>query len=393
MEPAILQPVKTNQRTVIVDVLRGWAILGVVIGNYTDYADVGHPLTHTPNLVSTILTEINHYFFAAKSWTLLSVLFGYGFAILMNNVAAKGKNPVLFFCNRMFWLFVLAFINSAFWFGDILKDYAFLGLILLLFHGRSAKLSFRVAVVLLFIVPFVGAYVAQVMPYDYQKNFDPLLPLYYSHNWLDIFVMNLKGTYVTEMINPQYAIPVHITMFGCMLLGFAAQRIDFFNRLPEFKKQLKIAFWIFLSAAIIVNVVFLIADDMHAVFLKYIRIRNWAVLSTMLAILTAICWLYINGKLKSFFNGLQAMGKMTLTNYMSQGILAVFIFLNVGLGIFNTQPYWFYVLIAVLVFTIQIFISKWWLTHYNYGPMEWIWRQLSYGKQLPIKKQKEVGKD
>jgi uncharacterized protein len=388
MEPAIVQPVKTSQRTVIVDILRGWAILGVVIGNYTSFFDNGHPINHAPNIISTILTLTDRYFFAGKSWTLLSVLFGYGFAILMNNVAAKGKNPVLFFCNRMFWLFVLAFINSAFWFGDILKDYAFLGLILLLFHGRSAKLSFRVAIVLLLIAPFVSAYVAYAMPYDYKKSFYPLLSLYYSHNWVDIFKMNLKGTYLTEMINPQYAISVHIMMFACMLLGFTAQRIDFFNRLPEFKKQLKIAFWSFLAAAIILNIILITADNVQATFIKYIKLRNWSVLSTMLAILAGICWLYINGKLKHFFNGLQAMGKMTLTNYMTQGILATLIFLNVGLGIFNTQPYWFYILIAVLVFTIQIFISKWWLTRYNYGPMEWIWRQLSYGKRLPIKKQK-----
>lgn len=388
MEPATIQPVKTDQRTVIVDILRGWAILGVVIGNYTDYADRGRAVTHAPNLVSTILTYTEQYFFAAKSWTLLSVLFGYGFAILMNNVAAKGKNPVLFFCNRMFWLFVLAFINSAFWLGDILKDYAFLGLILLLFHGRSAKLTFRLAIVLLLIVPFIGAYIAYAIPYDFQKSFDPLLPIYYSHNWIDVFVMNLKGTYLTEIINPPYAISVHIIMFSCMLLGFAAQRIDFFNRLPEFKKQLIRLFWISLAAAIILNVALTTAINMQAGFLKYAKLRSWPVLSTMLAILAGICWLYINGKLKYIFNALQAMGKMTLTNYMSQSVLGTLIFLNVGLGIFNTQPYWFYVLVAVLVFIIQVFISKWWLTYYNYGPVEWVWRQLSYGKRLPIKKQK-----
>ncbi|MGY0036031.1 DUF418 domain-containing protein [Pedobacter sp. NJ-S-72] len=114
------------------------------------------------------------------------------------------------------------------------------------------------------------------------------------------------------------------------------------------------------------------------------------VLSTMICILCGICWLYVNGKMQRFFTGLQAMGKMTLTNYMMQSILATFIFLNVGLGIFNTMPYWFYIFIALLIFSIQIGFSKWWLIHYNYGPVEWIWRQLSYGKRLPIRKKDEA---
>ena len=93
--------------------------------------------------------------------------------------------------------------------------------------------------------------------------------------------------------------------------------------------------------------------------------------------------------MQRFFNSVQAMGKMTLTNYMMQSILAPFIFLNVGLGIFNTKPFWFYILVALLVFIIQIGLSKWWLSRYQFGPVEWIWRQLSYGKRFPIRKKND----
>jgi uncharacterized protein len=175
-------------------------------------------------------------------------------------------------------------------------------------------------------------------------------------------------------------------MFACMLLGFAAQRIDFFNRLPEFKKQLKYTFWISLAAAILINVIIMVVISYKWPVFKYFKPRYWAIFSTMIMILSGICLLYLNNKLKAVFRGFQAMGKMTLTNYITQNIIAVFIFLNVGLGVFNTQQYWVYILIATIVFVIQIPLSLWWLSRYNYGPIEWVWRQLSYGKRLHIKK-------
>jgi uncharacterized protein len=390
MQQETVQPIQNSKRTAIVDILRGWAILGVAIGNYSDYSFFGRPVKLPPNIASNILQGVHQAFFAAKSWTMLSVLFGYGFAIVMNNVAAKGKNPVAFFTRRMFWLLVIAFVNSAFWFGDILKDYAFMGLILLFFYKSSAKTTFRLGVFLLLILPFVTAWVAYALPYNYQaavRNY--YLPQLYSHNWIEMFKAQLKGTYYLQMISPSYAINVHIMIFACMLFGFAAQRTDIFNRLPELKKQLKTVFWISLAATVITNVGIGMLFMFKSPVLTYFKPFQWAVFSTMMMILSGICWLYTAGKLKRFFAGMQAMGKMTLTNYMVQNIVAVFIFLNVGFGVFNTMPYWFYFVTAVAIFTIQIFISKWWLTYYNYGPIEWVWRQLSYAKRLPIKKVRE----
>jgi uncharacterized protein len=386
MQQETILPIQATERTKIVDILRGWAILGVVLGNYGDYADIGKPFKHSPDTLSNIMGGINQFVFAAKSWTLLSVLFGYGFAIVMRNVAAKGKSPVKFFIIRMFWLFVIAFVNSAFWFGDILKDYAFLGLVLLFFYKASVKVTFRTGLFLLLIVPFVTAGVAHLFPPN-PKLGEDLIPMLYTHNWLMLFETHLKATYFFEVINPQYAISVHIMMLACMLFGFAAQQIDFFNRLPEFKKQITTAIWIGLTIAIIINAANIYANVHKLGILNFIRPRYWAVFATMIMIASGICCLYIGGKLKRFFDGLQAMGKMTLTNYMAQNILAWFIFLNPGLGIFNTKPYWLYFLIAIVVFAIQIPLSKLWLNYYNYGPVEWVWRQLSYGKRFPIKKQ------
>lgn len=381
------QPIQEDKRTAIVDILRGWALLGVVIGNYVDFRYIGlERFIMKKGLFSEIISYFNLYFFSAKSWTLLSVLFGYGFAVLINNVADKGKNPVYFFCWRMFLLFVFAFINSAFWLGDILKDYAFLGLLLLFFYKSSSKTILITCGILLLTVPFLTAYIhsiKQTLP-DVQST-AKYLKLFYSNNWLDVFQFNLLGTYYQEMINLGYAVTVHVVMFALMLLGFFAQKINFFNRLTEFKKLLKRTFLITLILAIIAGVLFEIAIKQKVTF-PYFHPVFWIIINTMLCISSGICLLYTNGKLKTIFSYFRVSGKMTLTNYLMQNILAAFLFSGIGFKIYNTLPYWFYFFLAVFVFIIQLFISKWWLSKYNYGPVEWLWRVLSYRKMFPFKK-------
>jgi uncharacterized protein len=384
----INQPIEDHKRTAIVDILRGWALLGVVIGNYVDYKFIGLPVdSNTKNIVTTILGNIHQYIFAAKSWTLLSVLFGYGFAVLIQNVAGKGKNPVGFFAWRMLILFALSFINSAIWLGDILKDYAFLGLVLLFFYKCSAKTILRTSLFLLLTIPFVSGYVntlEYIVPDVYS---DPkYLQMYHSGNWFDVFEYNLLGTYYGQILNLTYAITVHVMMFACMLLGFYAQKTAFFNRLPELKKTLKKAFFISLTIALLLISIFEIVFSKDLIFPTYFRPGYWLVLSTMICITSGICMLYSHNKLQNVFTYFRLSGKMTLTNYIVQNLLAFLIFSGVGLKLYDTLPYWSYFLLAIFVFIIQLFISKWWLSKFNYGPVEWLWRVLSYRTSFPFKK-------
>lgn len=380
-------PIEQSKRTAIVDILRGWALLGVAIGNYVDFLYIGVPHKINNSILSEILQTINRYFFAAKSWTLLTLLFGYGFAILINNVAAKGKNPITFFSWRMILLFVLAFINSSFWLGDILKDYAFLGLVLLLFYKCSAKTLSIICAILFVSIPFIMAYVNGFKIEHPEIATNPeYLKLYHSGNWLGFFRFNLLASFYEQIIVPGYAITAHIVMLACMLFGFLLQKLDFFNRLNELKKLLKYVFVTSLITAVVIAIVFNLAIIYKASFLKFFHPLYWLVLSTMIFIATGICLLYKNGKLKTVFIYFSAGGKMTLTNYMTQSVLAAFIFSGVGLNIGDTMPYWFYFSLAIFIFILQLFISKWWLSKYNYGPIEWLWRSASYRKIFPFKK-------
>jgi uncharacterized protein len=329
--------------------------------------------------------------FAAKSWTMLSFLFGYGFTVLLQNLKAKEISATPFFIRRMSWLLVLALINSAFFFGDILKDYAVMGMILLLMINFRPRVTFIISLIFIFIAPAIGAYISSL---GIRGGLDLMkgdMYLFESHNPLKVLWFGLLGTYKYEFLSPQYLVTVHFTMMGCFLIGVSAQKINFFNRLKENRKYVKRIFWFSLAAALLLVGLFLLTNAMKWTWMKYYSPQMLFILSEMIFIGSALCWLYIAGKLKRFFRSMQVIGRMTLTNYMTQNVLAVLLFSGFGFGlaIGGRIHFGYYLLFAFVIYVAQVYFSKWWLSRYKYGPIEWVWRQLSYGKRLPIRKIEE----
>jgi uncharacterized protein len=386
MKPTGIQPIQDKQRLVIIDILRGWALLGVVIMNYYDFYWQGKDFkNYHPGTFTVVLQYIYAYVFSAKSWTMLSFLFGYGFAVLMDNLKAKGRHPVAFFAGRMWWLLVLAFINSMMFGGDILRDYAVLGIVLLLFYKSSPKTTFYVAVALLLATPVISFYVLKIPRAQWNRDANELL--FNSHRLIDIIRYNLVGTYYSEVIGPFYAIVVHVVMLICFLLGFSAKHIRFFDDLGSHRKTLWRMWWITLVFALLTTVPPYINKHLAWPFSTHYNLAFFTVLSTMFWIMCSFCLLYLGGYWKLFFDGLKWVGKMTLTNYMTQNLLSMLIFSGVGLGISGTKPLYFYMVLAVSIYLVQVFFSRWWLRRYYYGPIEWVWRMLSYWKWLPLKRE------
>jgi len=319
-----IQPIAPSKRTAIVDMLRGWALLGVVLMNYSDYytsIDLD-PKIHL-SLAMQILKGFGFFIFSAKSWTMLSMLFGYGFAVLIRNVADKGINPVRFFTQRMFWLFVIAFINCCFWWGDILKDYAFMGLVMLFFYRLKPKQAFIFCIALFLLLPAISPLVNHIKS-NGDKQFHQLLPLYHSTGFINNVKFHLLGTWYYEVLSPHYAIDVHLIQLMLFMLGFAAQRISFLEYVHQNKKWVKRIFWSNLTGMIVVGGFMGAATKLKWKVLDHYNPGFWFITCSMLLITSALCWLYTNGKLKAFFRSMETIGRMTLTNYLVQNIIAFF---------------------------------------------------------------------
>ena len=384
MDRQNLEPIEQTNRLVIVDILRGWALIGVVLVNYflffylTPNADI--PQNDYASHISRLVTDI---FFTNKSRIMLNVLFGFGFATVINNVVQKGINPVSFFAKRMFWLFVIGIINTCFYYGDFLKDYSIVGLMMLLFYKADKKISLYVALFLMLIYPAAGDFfgnheIMQTKPTD--------LSLYQSHN---IFKVLSYGFFegIKELYSLGRLLGINLFVLSCFLVGQYFYRIDFFRKIISGEISAKKMFWTSLgttiSVAIITNVV---SKVFKITVLKHYDTTFWLEFGLMLVFVSAICWLYKKNKMKHLFASVQAVGKMTLSNYVMQNFISILLFSGFGFGFLGKVPLFAYITIALIIYFAQTFFSKWWLSKYNYGFVEWIWRQLTYMKKLPLKK-------
>ena len=170
-------------------------------------------------------------------------------------------------------------------------------------------------------------------------------------------------------------------MICCFLWGAYAHKTHFAESLAMSMSKVRRLFW-FSIPAFGISLGIAIAEQRVPVLLKYFNFFLVPYLCATIFFASGIMWLYGAGRLQSIFSSMQCYGRMTLTNYIVQNIIAFFAFSGVGLSIGNSRPYWFYFVLAILVYVIQIFISRYWLKRYKYGPVEWLWRRLGSRETL-----------
>jgi uncharacterized protein len=106
-----------------------------------------------------------------------------------------------------------------------------------------------------------------------------------------------------------------------------------------------------------------------------------------LAYTSLLCLHWVKKQGNSLFKYLAPMGRMALTNYILQTVFAISIYYGVGLGLGGSIGPAIFIPIGLCVYAVQIIYSTIWFNYFNYGPLEWIWRQLTYGKRLPLRRQ------
>jgi uncharacterized protein len=372
---------KSTGRIAIVDALRGWALLSVVLVNFSIFYTLGVttriPADDTVSRIAKLLTQV---FFQDKGWTLLAFLFGYGFSVLIERMK-QGAHPNWAFARRMFWLLAIAVVNCALYYGDVLKDYVLVGMIILMFHRVGARTAGYLSLACLLAFPALIAWSRHLQLESLVSQ--PDLALYQSSQLLDVLTYGLVSG-ARMATSPTKLFDWDLVMLTCAFAGMAAHLGRFFETLHERRLQLK--YWCFgalafaVSSAALTPLLRLVGVDLAA----HHEIKMWPMLGQMVCFMAALCWLYVTARLPRVFESMRYVGRMTLTNYLAQNLIGMLLFSGFGLALLHRLPYWAHTALALGVFAAQIVFSRNWLARYPMGPVEWVWRRLS-GRRVELR--------
>lgn len=410
-KPADAAPIPTSTRYDILDALRGFALFGIFFANIQYFAGWLFLDANAKGAIegAAIYDAFMLMIIDGRFYTIFSFLFGLGFALqlsrLQNKVADKAN---LLYLRRLTILLLISLLHMClFWIGDILFLYAMLGFVLFLMR-KCADRSLLIIAALLFLLPIPGYYLF------WQLGIDPSLGLYQVASYLvdgsdDIsgFFAGFYETVHTTSVVRYFELNLQIAIgrlghyidtwripkvLGIMLLGMWAGRQLIAGKLLENTALLKKIILFGLVMGVPSTVLYAKLSGLHA-FQAHSADGFLSVIVYMLAVFP-IAFAYIAiftllwRKHASLLSVFSAPGRMALTNYLLQTFLGISIFYGIGFGMHLKGAPWSLVAIAILIFIVQVVISNLWLKAFMYGPAEWVWRMLTYGKRLPIKRLK-----
>lgn len=394
-------PIEKKERIITLDVIRGIAILGILIMNIQSFSMIfsayGNPTSYGDLTGANFLVYyLGHLFADQKFMTIFAMLFGAGIVLLANNVESKGGNSARIHYKRMFFLALLGITHSlVFWWGDILFGYAIGGFFAYLMYEKSPKFLFILGVILIALLSLIFSGISLVLPMlegpELQEMIDVWSPspekvaeeiAAVKSSWLEASDYRLKmfGHAVSNILFYEFRI------IGLMAIGMALFKINFFGDRYSSKALSLFGIVMFVigtgltawGAQINFNEGFPYTSMVSAMQYNY-----WGSIFSAIAYMSFIivfCRSNILDKVKSVFANI---GKMALTIYLMQTLICCSIFYGWGLGYFGdvSRVQQFTVVIAVWV--VLISFAQFWMKRHQFGPMEWLMRRLTYGKMQP----------
>ncbi len=404
-------PVSSRQRIEILDVLRGVAVFGILIGNlqwFSGYGMMPPALAAQAPVYDHITHFLVHFFVEGKFYSIFSFLFGFGFALQIARAEERGDTNASLFKRRLFWLLIIGVLHAyLLWAGDILSIYALMGFILILFRNKSNESLLKWAAVLLAvpIVTYILLFIAfaAFAPADAIAGFEAsqverwnetVRTVTESSYWEIVSSFNLQyivGRYMGLIF--QMRLPKILAMF---LLGMYAFRRGFFQNPGEHTPFIRRVLIYGLVLGLIGHISMAWLAGSEAPFppspagVAGVIGYAFGVPALALFIIALVVTVWQKDSARRVLRYLAPVGRMALTNYLLQTIICVTLFYGFGFGLFGRFGALVATLIALTIFLFQIVISSIWLQYFAYGPMEWVWRQLTYRRRLRIRTEPEA---
>jgi uncharacterized protein len=403
MTQNLAEPMALQSRLLNIDIIRGIALLGILLMNIQafsmNFSAYSNPTSFGDlSGINFYVYYFSHIFADQKFMTIFSVLFGVGIVLMAENIERKGGSPGKIHYKRMFILAMFGLLHAyLLWFGDILFPYALAGMIAYTARKKSVKfllitafLSIGFCSLVMFIISFA---IPMMEEADLQKMVAVWTP---TQEMIDKDILVNQASWLGQMEHRNFMASKMQTnvlfylfrIVGLMMIGMALFKLDFFGKRFS-NKGLVISAVITLALGLV-----LVITGNQANFdsgwgldsmLSGIQPNYWGSLLmaySYMSLLVVFCRSSALMKLKSL---LANVGKMALTNYLSHTLICGFIFYGWGLGFYGSFDRSDMLLVVVGVWIFQLFFSSFWMARFQFGPFEWLWRSMTYGKRQPLK--------
>lgn len=391
----MIKRVQNHRRILSLDMMRGIAILGIFLVNMLSFHSPFlyiEPLKWWKNPLDQGIYIFIDIFIQASFYPLFSMLFGYGLVMLSEKTQQKGLSLYPIALRRLFFLLIVGLAHAIFvWHGDILFNYALLGFIFLLFIKLSGKKMLVLGSIFylmpnLLLLGLLGMAVL-FMPGEESTVSVPLLAaqsveIYQQGTFLEITKQRIADwTYTNNVWGLVFML---FTLFPLFLIGGGAAKYKWFEKTSQYRKGFMITFFVTFLLGLSFKIIPYLGEANLAT--NYMQDMIGGPLlaisyALMIAYLAEIKWL------QKLVTTISNVGRMSFSHYLFQSILSTLIFYQYGLGLYGQVSVAFGTLLVLIIYGSQLLFSMLWLKYFYYGPLEWIWRNFTYGNKQKMRKQ------
>ena len=417
-------PTAPHERIVLLDVIRGLALFGILLVNAPSLnspIEMTEDFAFKTNNWDYIVTNFIYLFATDKFYPIFGLLFGLSAILFMENIAKRGHNPIRLFIRRLVILFFLGMVQVVFiWWGDILVVYAVLGLGLILFYRVSAWLLLKIIYTFFLVLTLIHIGLAYYhwqneyysdetlvdtidesvinepdevgpIPEEEISNFsneDEIDLIYHKGSFMQIMKQRLQDYYLVSLagiVKPvDFAnfvryLTYYLHLFAIFLFGAWLQKQKVFQHIDD---NWHLITKIGLYATVVAFITHLLSAHFDFFDEAFYPISG---LSMGIVYIFIITFLFHKKNWRKLLVPFAAVGRMSLSNYLMSNFILSLLFYGYGFGLYGQMGPGTQLWITLAIYAGLYFWSIFWLKHYRFGPLEWLWRVLTYGQKLAMK--------
>lgn len=403
--PLNAEPVAVQQRIQAIDVLRGFAVLGILLLNIQSFSMPAATYINPTAYGSLAGADYaiwwsTHVLAEQKFMSIFSMLFGAGVVLMTRSCEVRTGGSAVVHYSRMLWLILFGLLHAhLLWYGDILFSYGMCGLLLWPLRNWSAKVLIPLGLALIFAGFIPSILLGLSLPYwpelylaELQNEWRPGAEVIqeeldaYRGSWLDQVPARSIDAIVMQTFG--FLFVVFWRAGGLMLIGMGLYKLGFFA-----------AKWSMLTYGLIALVGLSVGISLSAYGVHWNNVRNWSAESSVFfgsqwnywgslptAIgLASLVLMICKTPISRWLSPLSAVGRMALSNYLLHTLLCTTIFYGHGLGYYGFLSRTEQLMVVFGIWALQLIVSPIWLRTFRFGPVEWLWRSLTYWQRQPMR--------